>query len=108
MIKVSITRPEPCLHSLPLPLYPLYLNHRISLVPLTLTSSHRSYLSRRVMAANANTSAITPGPGAYGTVRSSGGGSLGGLPPGPASPFVSGVPRLPIDPDTKARVAVPG
>ncbi|EFJ42837.1 hypothetical protein VOLCADRAFT_107081 [Volvox carteri f. nagariensis] len=61
--------------------------------------------SERVMALNPTTSAVTPGPGAYGV---NGGGPVATGITGPASPFVSGVPRLPTDPDSRARIPIPG
>ncbi|GIL58564.1 hypothetical protein Vafri_13506 [Volvox africanus] len=61
--------------------------------------------SERALVENLTTSAVTPGPGAYGVQASGPGGNVVG---GPASPFVSGVPRLPTDPDTRARIPVPG
>ncbi|GLC37083.1 hypothetical protein PLESTB_001393400 [Pleodorina starrii] len=61
--------------------------------------------SERVLAANLSTSAVTPGPGAYGV---HGGGPGGAGADGPVSSFVSGVPRLPTDPDTRARIPIPG
>ncbi|KXZ45395.1 hypothetical protein GPECTOR_55g301 [Gonium pectorale] len=59
--------------------------------------------TERVLLPNNATSSITPGPGAYAATAGAPG-SMGG----PASPFVSGVPRLPIDATGRARKEVPG